>query len=420
MNSTIRKVLSLIIILSIITVSIISFGACSPKSKKAILVLPGVMGSIYYKIDEDTGEKVAIWSGESPDEFLSSFRNMDLLVCDDEGIPMHDNVYVADWNDKELWKYGSNLKMIAGPDQLPNEGDVIRTMTQGLEDEFGDRYDVRVYQFDWRLDLRYLGEQLENFINQEGYTEVILVTHSMGGMVASNYLARSQANCDKVSLFVPIACPFLGSVEIYSYMETGAFPGYDDIGIDLKKLTGFGNTIQSAYQLFPFPALYDSYPEGVSPVSVNGVGLSYDEASILLKQRAWAQKKNSSGVRPQFDTIPDAINGLYDAEGKHITTKVNTYFIATNSYKTRYNINYSSADINGVYDNLNVDDSINKTVSGDSIVPIYSALLGQIDNMGNPTADNILIISTNTSSHMYVAATPEAKAKVLELVRAMN
>lgn len=59
-------------------------------------------------------------------------------------------------------------------------------------------------------------------------------------------------------------------------------------------------------------------------------------------------------------------------------------------------------------------------VSGDSIVPLYSAILGKIDAEGNPTTDNVMIITTEGSSHMYVAATEEAKAKVVELVGKLN
>lgn len=412
MKKLITRVIAIMIILSLSAFALTALSACEKSAKRAILVLPGVMGSIYYTLDGE-GNKIAVWSGESPDEFASSFSNMKLLVCDDEGNPVHSNVYVAGWEDKELWKYGANLKMIAGPDQQAGEGDVIRTLTQEIDAEYGDRYEVRAYQYDWRLDLRFLGQQLEEFINSQGYTEVILVTHSMGGMVASNYLARNEANREKVKLFVPIACPLLGSVEIYSYMETGAFPGYDNLPFDISSLTGFGNTIQSAYQLFPSRTLYSSYPEGFSPISINNQPLSYDEATEMLKTRNWAQKKNSAGTRPQLDTMEQAFNGLYDDQGAHVTTKVNTYYIAGNGYLTRYNINYSTS---GIYDNLNKADTINRTISGDSIVPLYSAALGMIDENGNPTADNVFVYNTNKYSHMYLASMPEVKAKVIELV----
>lgn len=414
------KFIALIIIMSLILSLLIVMAGCSVEDNKAILVLPGVMGSIYYTIDEDTGEKIAIWSGEASKEITSSFLNMYMLECDDEGQPLYDNVHVATWEDKELWRYGANLKIMPGFGQERNQGDVIRGITQEINEEYGDVYDVRVWQYDWRLDLRDLGQQLEEFINNQGYTEVILVTHSMGGVVASNYLARSQANRDRVSLFVPIAAPFLGSVEIYSYMESGAFPGYDDIGLDISSLTGFGNTIQSAYQLFPSRQLFDGYPDGISPITVNNEPLNYDQAQVVLKNRPWAQKRQSEGIRPQFNFIEESVNALFDEDGNHVSTKVNSYYIGGNGYNTRYNINYTTEDINGIYDNMNDRNTNNLTVSGDSIVPLYSAVLGFVDNDGNPTRDNIMIISTSTSSHMYLAANAEVKAKVIELIGNLN
>lgn len=414
------KIATLFIIFIMLFITVFSFSACKKQEKKAILILPGIMGSIYYTVDNDTGEKMAIWSGESTDEFLKSFQNMHLLICDDEGKPLHDNAYVAGWDDKDLWKYGANLRVMPGPDQKEGEGDVLRKLTEDLEEAVGSTYDVRVYQYDWRLDLRYLAEQLENFINTQGYTEVVLITHSMGGMVASHYLARSEANCAKTSLFIPISCPFLGSVEIYSYMETGAFPGFDNMGLDIGKITGFGNTICSAYQLFPSRALYQSYPEGISPITVNNEPLSYDQAFELLKLRKWAQKKDSLGYRPQFDSIEESVGLLYDTEGKHVTSKVSTFFIAGNGYQTRYNINYTSATKEAVYDNLNQEDTINKTVSGDSVVPLYSATLGQIDKENKATASNVMIYNTDKYSHMYITTAPVVKEKVMELIKALG
>jgi pimeloyl-ACP methyl ester carboxylesterase len=425
MEEVMRKYVKFLIVLTLVIVlasGLFAFSGCA-KEKKAILILPGLMGSIYYTIVD--GEKFAIWSGESVEEFGSSLQNMYLLKCDDNGEPLYDNVHVAGWDDKELWRYGANLKVAPGPGQKIGEGDVLKQLTLDLTEEYGDEYEVRVYQYDWRMDLRGLGEELENFIEEQGYTEVVLITHSMGGMVASHYLARSQENIDKVKLFIPIACPFLGSVEIYSYMESGGFPGFDDLQIgglklDPSEITGFGNTIVSVYQLFPHPELYESYPEGKSPLTVQNTALSYEEAMNVLKTREWAQKDNSPGIRPQFNLIDESRSALYDDEGVHAALRANTFIIATTGMNTRYIINYTSGDIDGEYDNFNVVESENKTISGDSVVPLYSAALGLVDNDGKPINDNVMIIDTDVYSHMYSPVMPEVKAKIMELVGGLN
>ena len=153
---------------------------------------------------------------------------MYLLKCDDNGEPLYDNVHVAGWDDKELWRYGANLKVAPGPGQKIGEGDVLKQLTLDLTEEYGDEYEVRVYQYDWRMDLRGLGEELENFIEEQGYTEVVLITHSMGGMVAS-IIWREVRKISIKSNYLYLSPARFSSVEIYSYMESGGFPGFDDL-----------------------------------------------------------------------------------------------------------------------------------------------------------------------------------------------
>ena len=67
-----RKYVKFLIVLTLVIVlasGLFAFSGCA-KEKKAILILPGLMGSIYYTIVD--GEKFAIWSGESVEEFGSS------------------------------------------------------------------------------------------------------------------------------------------------------------------------------------------------------------------------------------------------------------------------------------------------------------------------------------------------------------
>lgn len=53
-------------------------------------------------------------------------------------------------------------------------------------------WDVVVFNYDWRIDNRINSELLEQFIQTNGWEEVILTSHSMGGPVVAGYIARLQ------------------------------------------------------------------------------------------------------------------------------------------------------------------------------------------------------------------------------------
>jgi len=57
---------------------------------------------------------------------------------------------------------------------------------------------------------------LQKHINDRGYTDVIFVTHSTGGLLASAYIAKSDENKRKVDLALIIAAPLYGT---YSSLE---------------------------------------------------------------------------------------------------------------------------------------------------------------------------------------------------------
>jgi|GEM_PF-807961 len=125
---------------------------------------------------------------------------------------------------------------------------------------FGDEYDCYMFNQDWRKSPGDSGKALEEFINENGWEEVVLMSHSMGGPVVNSYLARSQANRDKVKLYMAFAPATLGSFDAFGAMTCPS----DYLG---SFLTTFG---------FDFDYIF----KGTSVVSAFGKG--YIE--ILLKR----------------------------------------------------------------------------------------------------------------------------------------
>ena len=107
-----------------------------------------------------------------------------------------------------------------------------------LSDRYGDKAEVSVFNYDWRLDNRDNAALLEQFIDEKGYDEVVLTSHSMGGNVVAGYLARSAENREKVKLYCAYAPSLLGSVDalpVPDFRHAGRFRSGYSAGICRKR-----------------------------------------------------------------------------------------------------------------------------------------------------------------------------------------
>lgn len=98
-------------------------------------------------------------------------------------------------------------------------------IVNALKDTFGREYnhgeDIHFFAYDWRLSIRDAAQKLQDFIDEKGYEEVILVAHSMGGLVSSVYLSNSQENRKKVDKLITIGTPYLGAPKGLYVLGTG-------------------------------------------------------------------------------------------------------------------------------------------------------------------------------------------------------
>lgn len=174
-------------------------------------------------------------------------------------------------------------------------------------------WDVVVFNYDWRIDNRINSELLEQFIQTNGWEEVILTSHSMGGPVVAGYIARLQnkwleaeAEAQKnhttqtavkkpseiIRAYRAFSPATAGSLDAIYYLDDpigaiadvvngtvgdtlgGVVLGVDAISEGIKKLAGpLAQNLTSVMQLLPFQTFADSdyYGENESPVYVDGV-----------------------------------------------------------------------------------------------------------------------------------------------------
>ena len=277
----------------------------TPTKDKAMILIPGLMASALYEESTDepmwcpTGfirlakiytTRLAALNEEYPDsqrdsseykekkKYLLQNILIEYLACDEEGVP-------------------NTLARVCNM-QSSNPADSFGGMGylwEILYANYHEQYDVLVWQYDWRQSNVESAKHLEEFINKCGYEKVQFYTHSMGGIVVSNWLQKAE-NREKVELFVPFGAPFLGSMDaITNLFSEDAFaslkPTLDAMGLTFN-LAEVARTIPSVVELLPNEEYFNSYSGGTSPITIDGVAVSYDEFYEALIAQSWAYDSN--------------------------------------------------------------------------------------------------------------------------------
>lgn len=172
------------------------------KAKKAIYVLPGYLGSELYDGHDGTagGDLVYV---SIPGLILNMTKFFQ--DADSNGTRLH--------VDYERDEYGAN--------------GTYKTLVDRLRAEFVDEYDVRFFPYNWLEDLNDSVKKLERDIRKNHYDSVIFVTHSTGGLLASAFIAKSNANKLLVSKAILIAAPLFGTYASLLPIERGDSRKFD-------------------------------------------------------------------------------------------------------------------------------------------------------------------------------------------------
>jgi uncharacterized protein YjdB/pimeloyl-ACP methyl ester carboxylesterase len=175
--------------------------ATTPK-KKAIYVLPGYLGSELYD-NHGSGDKLWVdylsnagfWSGDKKNKFIQ----------DSNGNPGELEV------NRVKDKYGAN-----------NEYEtLVKRLVKDFDKSNGGEYDVIFWPYNWLGDLNDSLTKLEDNIDSNKYTDVVFVTHSTGGLLASAYIAKDEENKRRVKKAILIAAPLFGTYASLLPIERG-------------------------------------------------------------------------------------------------------------------------------------------------------------------------------------------------------
>ena len=293
-------------------------------------------------------------------------------------------------------------------------------------------YDVVIFNYDWRLDVEHNEELFEQFLAEKKYKKIILTTHSLGGQVCNQFLAKSQANRDMVDAFIMYSPATLGATMALAYLNN-AWDALDDyIGMvdnvsGMLDAMGLGNmqgtvdmvmnsvmssvdslmNVQAAYflqnlssviQLLPSFAMLETYhdAEGIW-ILKDEDGNDIDTEDKLFEyyeRRPWAWKYDEETgdwimdggkhvLKDKVASLREHQHSLYvEQDGKEVLAAdlVNTYYLV-GAYKDTIVKYDESIDAGWTYSLDDARGAINKysKMEGDGIVPMYSLLCGHTE-----------------------------------------
>ena len=348
--------------------------------RKAIIVLPGIVASRLYKNVNNKREKM-LWE---PNLFNYS-NNIPFLACDENGnsinkvIPEHSSI---DNNGNRL------VEKVEAVSQEYGAKDTYGKLVKSLYNEFGKQYDVYFYSYDWRKSNSENAELLETFINEKEYKKINFVAHSMGGLIASEFLRRNNENINKVEKLITLGTPYLGAPKALYTLETGNF--FDNLILDLVLKGPFQSVVNnfcSVYELLPTDKYFSlnnttyvrradvdtSYHQPRLYYKAIRRKMDYNETYNLISERAWAKNLMSKTLKSMLPSSKRFHNGIFN--GRHITDYVDLYAIIGYGKNTLMQIEEAYKD--GKYDKTLDITTLN---GGDGTVPVISATIGNTIN----------------------------------------
>ena len=179
--------------------------SASSGGKKAIYVLPGFLGSQLFINDTKiwVGPRIAL-------DILTPLSSP--LSYNANGNGMRATEGSTNRNDNTFDEYGTF--------------DTYEALVSGLRKAFDAKYggtgayDVIFFSYNWLGDINESVAKLETHINQNGYSKVVFVAHSAGGLLAADYISRGS-NKNKVEKAILIGAPLYGTYAALEAIELG-------------------------------------------------------------------------------------------------------------------------------------------------------------------------------------------------------
>ena len=322
-----------------------------------MVLLPGIMGSVLKK------DGRVVWgfsSGAAARALFTGGRSVSrgLRLGGDD--PLRETVDDGVTADALL----PDLHLIPGFWKIDGYGIIGAALRQTFDVRDGENFFE--FPYDWRRDnraaarmlQRKTSEWLERWRRQSPNARLILIAHSMGGLV-SRYFLEVLGGWRSTKALITFGTPYRGSLNALDTLSNGIRKG----PLSLDDLSEFCRSCTSIYQLLP---IYPAYSSGASPLARVGESSGIPNLDAAKAREALAFHREIANAVAANRKEPD-----YEREGYRL------FPIVGNVQKTLQSarLDAGRVTLQNTYEG--------QDVSGDGTVPRVSALPQEYSDTGN-------------------------------------
>lgn len=331
------------------------YGCGKDETPDAVIILPGIMGSEMFLADDTVYEGKTYTAGTKLWVDLDSVSHI-------FAVPEYINMMAL--------TSGCTVKPhapIVNDFRVQNTYGSLNTYSElyrALYNEFSDECDVILYSYDWRYDPYDSAREFDAYLTENGYKNVIIVAHSMGGLVSSHFFAMGEEQRDKVLTYLSLGTPYLGSEQASYVMVTGNINTFFANLLVSDEAKALCPTLDSMYALLPFEQQWRS---SLSVYALTGStpARSFEEEQLLLGTYINGYDQSRHARAEEYKDL------LFTEDGRHITELVNAYYLVGDGVDTVTTVNLpKSASLGSTFC------TTQKTPTGDGTVSLYSATVG--------------------------------------------
>jgi pimeloyl-ACP methyl ester carboxylesterase len=216
--------------------------------KHLVIVLPGISGSVLTKDGKEVWgtSTAAIWRAVTSG--VDSIRSLAIQGIDDPSLDdLGDGVQAV--------RLVQDLHIIPGLWKIDGYTAIVTRLKESLELEAGKN--LFEFPYDWRRDNRVAARKLarsakswlDNWRQSSGASDakLVLVAHSMGGLV-SQYFLEVLGGWKDTRALVSFGTPYRGSLNALGYLANGFSEGIGPLKVDLTSTLA---SFTGVYQLLP-------------------------------------------------------------------------------------------------------------------------------------------------------------------------
>ncbi|MBO4652525.1 MAG: hypothetical protein J5649_04325 [Lachnospiraceae bacterium] len=292
-------------------------------SNNAIIIVPGFMGS---ELKNSDGDK--IWSESLLSELSNGVSLSALSKFMDLGSPSSKDGITA---------YNNYFGAL----------DLYKTLYRTLSMTYGKDYTLEFYAYDWRRSSGTTGPELARYLEKKNYDNIILVTHSFGGLVCGQALAASETLREHTAMLCMVGVPVNGTAGIAQAWAQDRFGNVLGLG-------SFGSVENGAIRkiICTLPSVYEMLPS-VYAVETAGVIGSCSSYSSFLS----ACGQSCSSFNRSLAEDAGKVNEKLYIDGKSVFDMVPTIRLGGTGYDTATAVSVSGGKL-----------SFGNTTDGDGIL----------------------------------------------------